>query len=289
MSNARSLRWISLTLAAVVAGCGSLASLERRMVYHPGLPFKTPAAPTQAWEVVAKTSDELTLDGWLVRAPGGPEGEAERRLVLFFHGNGGDRSSRLREAAAFAAAGCDTLLTDYRGYGGNPGTPSEAGLHEDARAWWATALAAGYQPRAIAVVGNSLGGGVAVRLTADLCDAGTPPGGLIVRSSFDSLPAAAAHHQPLLPVRWLMQDKFDSAVIADGVTCPVLQTHGSDDRVVPFALGERLHAAFPNASADGVAKRWFPVEGAGHNDLRRIAGADWSDAERGFLRKLSVD
>jgi len=284
-----SLRAVSLwLLAASVAGCGSLAALERRAVYHPGV-APLPATPAAAEEIVTVTQDGLRLHGWLIRAPGGPEEAESRRLALYLHGNAGDRASRLGEAAAYAAAGCDTLLTDYRGYGGNPGVPSEAGLKGDARAWWAAALAEGYRPQSIAVVGNSLGGGVAVALAADLCDAGTPPGGMIVRSTFDSLTKIAAHHQPLLPVRWLMNDRFDSAAIAGQVTCPVLQSHGTADRVVPYDRGKRLHAAFPDASADGTTKRWIAVEDAGHNDLRRTAGHTWADAEQAFLRSLPVE
>ncbi|MEM9700951.1 MAG: alpha/beta hydrolase [Planctomycetota bacterium] len=276
-------------LVAAVAGCGSLASYERRMVYQPGSGPAPPASRGPAEEIAAETADGLTLHGWLVRAPGGPADARSRRMVLFFHGNGGDRSSRMSEAAAYAAAGCDTLLTDYRGYGGNPGEPSETGLKLDAKAWWGSALGEGYRPQSIAIVGNSLGGGVAVGLAADLCETGSPPGGLIIRSTFDSLTETAAHHQPLLPVRQLMTNRFESASLAPSITCPVLQAHGTRDRVVPFENGERLHEAFADRSADGTPKRWIAVRGAGHNDLRHVAGTSWSEAERQFLTRLPID
>ena len=288
----RAARLVLFAVAGYMIGCGGLAVVQRRLIYHPGGTRVPPAAaavraaPGELSEVTATTDDGLTLGGWLVRATGGSEETGNRRLVLYFHGNAGDRSGRLDNAAAFAEAGYDTLLTDYRGYGGNPGSPTEEGLAADARAWWAAAKALGYEPGRVVVAGTSLGGGVAVPLAAELCDGGEEPAGLLVRSTFDSLTNAAAHHQPWVPVRWLLLDRFDSTAVAERVTCPVLQGHGTADRIVPAAMGERLHAAFPDASSDGTPKRWVALPGVTHNGLRAQAGENWDAAERGWLAGL---
>ena len=283
-----------LVIAAVLAYllvALALFVLQRRLVFpagRSGAPLRAAdfAGARDLADVRAKTADGLTLCGWLGRARGGPAERPGRRLVLYLHGNGGDRRVRLGELDALTERGWDVLLAEYRGYGENPGSPTEAGLRADAAAWWEAATAAGYAPDRTVVAGTSLGGGVAVRLTADLCDAGAPPAGLMLRSTFDSLTNAAAARFGWLPVDLLLRDRFDSAAVAGRVSCPVFQAHGTADGVVPLGLGEALFAAFPAASAGGAAKRWLAVPGAGHNALRRQGGRRFADAERAFLDSL---
>ena len=269
----------------------ALFVLQRKLVFPAG----RSAAPLRAVDfadgrdlrdVRTTTADGVRLRGWLGRAAGGPGGASGRKLVLYLHGNGGDRRIRLGELDALTDRGWDVLLAEYRGYGENPGDPTEAGLHADARGWWDAAVAAGYPADRVVIAGTSLGGGAAVRLAADLCDAGTPPAGLILRSTFDSLTNAAAGRFPWLPVGLLLRDRFDSAAVAGRVCCPVFQAHGTADAIVPLALGERLHAALPETSADGAPKRWLVVPGAGHNALRWEGGRQFADAERAFLDSL---
>ena len=266
--------------------------LQRRMVFPAGVSASPLSAAQFAGgldlrDVTATTGDGLSLHGWLGRASGGPSDVAHRNLVLYLHGNGGDRRIRLGEIDALNARGWDVLLFDYRGYGENPGSPSEIGLKEDGRAFWRAARDLGYEPHRIVVQGVSLGGGVAVPLVAERCAAGEPPAGLMLRSTFDSLANAASNRFPWLPVRALLKDPFDSAAVAEGVTCPVFQAHGTADRIVPLPLGRRLHAAFPADSADGTAKRLLVIEGANHNGLRFQGGAAYGTAEREFLNAVA--
>jgi fermentation-respiration switch protein FrsA (DUF1100 family) len=102
-------------------------SFQRRLVYLPG----GPPPPVEqvfhgAVEVTLTTSDGLDLQAWWVEA--GPT------AVLVLPGNAGNRAGRVPLAAALEKRGLSVLLLDYRGYGGNPGTPSQAGLLTDARA-----------------------------------------------------------------------------------------------------------------------------------------------------------
>ncbi|NNJ27066.1 alpha/beta hydrolase [Alienimonas chondri] len=262
--------------------------LQRRMMFPAGhsdvrLTAVDFAGGRGLSDVTATTDDGLTLHGWLGRAPGGPVEAGERRAILYFHGNGGDRRIRLGEIDALNALGWDVLLFDYRGYGENPGSPSEDGLRKDARACWQATLAAGYSPDRVVIAGVSLGGAVATPLAAELCESGTPPAGLLLRSTFDSMTNAASNRFPWLPVRLLLRDRFDSAAVADRVACRVFQAHGTADRIVPLRLGRALHAAFPAESADGVPKTWLALEGAGHNGVRRQGGRAYAVGERDFL------
>src|SRR5262249_8643865 len=123
------------------------------------------------------------LAGWWIPTRGAPA----RAHVLFFHGNAGNVSHRLAHAASLSSAGLDVLLVDYRGYGRSTGRPSEAGLHRDAQASLAALRAgAGVDPARIVLMGESLGGAVALGLAVEM-----PPLALVLQSTFTSLRAVA--------------------------------------------------------------------------------------------------
>lgn len=178
-----------------------LAWLFRRKLIY--LPDTTPlssasAFDTRAREVSFETEDGLRLEAWLVRPSGAPSA-----AVLVFHGNGGDRATRLPLAQALAAQGHGVLLTDYRGYAGNPGRPSEKGLRAGARAARRWLVGEGFAPERLVHFGESRGSGVAVTLAAE-----HPPAALVLRSPFTSLDDLAAHHYPFLPARLLLRDRY---------------------------------------------------------------------------------
>ena len=109
-------------------------------------------------------------------------------MVVVFNGNAGDRSFRAPLAAALSAAGLSVLLLDYRGYGGNPGTPSEQGLLADGRAARAyVASRTDVDQKRIVYFGESLGAAVAVAMSLE-----HPPAAVILSSPFTSLPIWAA-------------------------------------------------------------------------------------------------
>jgi fermentation-respiration switch protein FrsA (DUF1100 family) len=211
---------------------------------------------------------------------------AGRRLVLYFSGNAANRRYRVEEFGVFIALGTDVFIFDYRGYGDNLGSPSEELLVADARAIWNyTTQERGVQPDRIILYGESLGGAIAVRLAAEACEAETPPGALIVRSTFSSLVDAGAHHYPWLPVRLGLVDRFPSIDYIPQVTCPILQIHGTRDAIMPIALGHRLFEAAPEQSSSGIAKQFVELP-AGHNDVTLVARAPLRSAVREFLERL---
>lgn len=193
--------------------------------------------------------------------------------MLVCNGNGGNRSLRAALAAELSRMGLAVLLFDYRGYGGNPGHPSEEGLAADARA--AQAYLAGraeVDPDRLVYFGESLGAAVALRLAVE-----RPPAALVLRSPFASLADVGRLHYPLVPVSLLLRDRYDSAARAGRLAAPLLVVAGGRDRIVPVGHSRRLFAAAPQP------KRLVVLEGADHNDHDLLAGPRLLAELRGFL------
>jgi uncharacterized protein len=193
--------------------------------------------------------------------------------VLVCNGNGGDRSMRAALAAALSRMGLAVLLFDYRGYGGNPGSPSEEGLAADARA--ALGYLAGrpeVDPRRVVYLGESLGAAVALRLALE-----RPPAALVLRSPFASLAEVGRRHYPFLPVSLLLRDRYDSAARVGRLTAPLLVVAGGRDRIVPATHSRRLFAAAPRP------KRLVVLDGADHNDHDLLAGPRLLEELSAFL------
>lgn len=217
-------------------------------------------------DVSFSTDDGLRLHGWFVPAADAPA------TVLFCHGNAGDVGDRLETVRILHELGLSLLIFDYRGYGRSDGSPSEDGLHADARAAWRHLVEVeGLAPERVVVWGRSLGGAVAVRLAAEV-----DPAALVLESTFTGAVDVARRHYPWLPVRWLLRARYDAAAAVARARCPKLIMHSPQDEVVPFALGERLHdqAASP--------KRFVALTGD-HNGGWVASLPTYRDAVRRFL------
>ena len=248
---------------------------QRRLIYFPfgDLPAPGAVGLPAAEDVTFRTADGLALGGWFVPASG-PD---RRTTVLFFSGNAGNRAIRAPLAAALAARGVATLLVDYRGYGGNPGRPSEAGLALDARAARAYLGARrDVDPSRIVYFGESLGTGVAVHLAAE-----ERPFALILRSPYTSLTELGRHHYPWLPVGLLLADRFSSRDRIGAVKGPLLMIAGTRDSIVPAAQSGRLFAA-----ARSLPKQLLMIEGVDHNDHELLAGLRVIDAIVDFVASV---
>ncbi|MEV4053533.1 alpha/beta fold hydrolase [Amycolatopsis sp. NPDC049688] len=253
--------WAVVVVLLVLA---ALWAVQRRLIY---LPDTTPVpAAAQllpgAEDVRLRTSDGLELGAWYVRPPS----REPVATVLVAGGNGGNRAGRAPLAAKLAEAGLAVLLLDYRGYGGNPGQPSEDGLAQDVRAAHRFLTEdRRVPPGRLLYFGESLGCAVVTELALE-----HPPAGLVLRSPFTDLASVAAEIHPYLPVRLLLRDRFPVKEEAARLHVPAVVVLGGRDSIVPPSQSREVAAA---ASA-----RLVEVPGADHNDPVLLDGPGVVDA-----------
>lgn len=246
-------------LVFVVAATALLYTQQRRLIFP--APASYPEAPPPGFLLIhTQTADGLRLAAFYRAAPPG------RRTILFFHGNGDNLLGALQATRGPADSGSGLLLVEYRGYGGNPGSPGEAGLYRDGDAAMRWLAAEGIAARDVIVVGNSIGSGPAteIALRHDVA-------ALMLVSGFSSLPDVVGEAMPFVP-RALVRDRFDNAGKLARVRAPVFLMHGDADTLVKPANLARLRAARPDATVALMA-------GAGH-ELAYTAAAqailvDW--------------
>jgi uncharacterized protein len=264
---------IRVTAVAVAAGGVVLALFwlaQRRIMYFPSHDVPPPAQVglARAETVTFKTADGLILHGWFV-----PSSVGGAATVIVFNGNAGNRSYRSDLAGRLAAQGLAVLLFDYRGYGGNDGSPTEEGLALDARAARDYVLSrADVTPSRIVYFGESLGSGVAVRLAAE-----HPAAAVVLRSPFTSFVDVGRVHYGWLPVGVLLRDRYPSIDRISQINSPLLVIAGSNDTVIPVGQSRRLF------DAAREPKRLVIVEGADHNDESVSAGPEVVAAVASFL------
>ncbi|MBN2296165.1 MAG: alpha/beta hydrolase [Pirellulales bacterium] len=201
-----------------------------------------------------EAADGTQLHGWYL-----PH-EHPNAVILFCHGNAGNITNRLPVMERLHDdVGASVLIFDYRGYGRSDGSPDEEGVIQDARAARAwLAERAGVDESEIVLLGRSLGGAVAVDLAAQ-----DGARGLILQSTFTSIPDVAKYHYPWLPARVVLRTRLDALSKIASYDGPLLQSHGRSDTIVPYVLGKQLY------EAANEPKRFLPLENADHNDSER--------------------
>jgi fermentation-respiration switch protein FrsA (DUF1100 family) len=247
---------------------------QRRLIYFPtaDVPAADAINGAHVEPVTFETTDGLTLNGWFFAAAG----PSPPITVIVFSGNAGNRSHRVPLAAALHRYGLQVLLVDYRGYGDNPGTPSQKGLALDSRA--ARAYLTGrpdVDPSRLAYFGESLGTAVAVDLAVE-----HPPAALVLRSPFTSMSDVGQYHYPFLPVRLLLRDRFAPIEQISQIHAPMIVIAGGRDRIVPVESSRRVYEAATSP------KRFLLLPEADHNDYELFVGDVMIDAIVGFLQPL---
>ncbi len=247
-------RPVVVVLLVVAALGGVLWVFQRYLVYFPDT--TAPALVPGARPVALRTADGLDLGAWHFPGPG--------RTVLVANGNAGNRGDRAPLAAALTKAGFAVLLFDYRGYGGNPGSPTEEGMALDVRAAHRHLVESGVAADRLLYYGESLGAAVVAELATE-----HPPAGLLLRSPFVDLASAGREHYPFLPVGLLLRDRFPVAEHVAAAGVPTTVVYGTADTVVP---PEQSLVVAKAANATAVA-----VD-ADHNDRVLLDGEALIDA-----------
>jgi len=246
-------------LAAYLGILGYIYFNQRSLLYVPDTarPTLGDLASLGIREVPLSTRDGLLLLAWFrAPAPGQP-------VLVYFHGNGGSLGNRRNRTRRFGQAGLGLLMVEYRGYGGNPGSPTEAGIYLDAEAALNFLGKLGFGPNRLILYGESLGTGVAVHVAAQWTVRG-----VILESPYTSVAAAAQYHYPYIPAALLVWDRFDSLAAIAAVKSPLLVLSGDRDTIVPPRLSHALFAAA------NQPKQLFSAPDAGHLDLDDYGAQD---------------
>ena len=247
-------------------------TMQRRLMYFPiaAVPSLASLGLNDVQPVKFDSADGLCLNGWFF-----PVARAgARTTVLVFNGNAGNRAHRIPLARALVDHGQQVFLFDYRGFGGNPGTPTEQGLARDARAAREYLIGRDdVDATRLVYFGESLGTAVAVELATE-----HPPAALILRSPFTSRADVGQYHYWWLPVRALIRDSYDTLERIGRVKSPLLVIAGERDSIVPFEQSRRVHD-----SAASVRKRFLSIARADHNDDELLDGDSMLDEIVRFL------
>lgn len=249
--------WRALTkflIAAAIAysmAAGYMYLNQRSFVFVPSGELVTPE--DKGLQNVSVETVELA-DGTKTTVWTAEPAEEGLPTVIYFHGNSSNLSGRWQRFKMILDSGYGLYAPTYRGYAGSEGSPSETAIISDALEHFDRAAAAGTP---IIIHGESLGTGVATAVAAERPDAGL----LVLEAPYTALVDMAFESYPWLPVGLLMKDPMKTRDRIGNVEAPVLIIHGTEDRIIPVAHGERL---FEFASDP---KELRIVEGAGHGDL----------------------
>jgi fermentation-respiration switch protein FrsA (DUF1100 family) len=268
---------VVIVLVLLVAGLVLFVMLfEEKLIYFPL--SKLDMSPDQLGlryeDVSLLAEDGVRLHAWFL-----PH-EGSAFTVLLFHGNAGNISHRLdRVLLMQSKLRTSVLLFDYRGYGQSEGSPDEQGTYRDGRAALRYLTGESKIPEdRIILFGESLGAAVAIQLALE-----SEVRALVLESAFTSIPDMGSVHYPFLPVTRLLRTRYENLEKMPAVEVPVLFLHGVRDRIVPFEHGRRLYEAAKEP------KKFFAIDGAGHNDTFFAGGNEYWNAWKEFLESVTSD
>lgn len=251
------MKFALAVLLLIYAGLvGLLYTYQRSLLYHPQ---NVPGDPAQSGVPEMSVNIVTTHEGLKLRNWFAPPRDASKPIGVLFYGNAAYMASRSSHARALLDLGYGVLLVSYRGYDFNPGSPSEEGLYNDARANLDWLKAQGYN--SFFLMGQSLGSGVVVQMATEY-----EAKALVIETPYTSMVDAASYHYPWVPVRWLLKDRYDSLSKIGRIHTPVFIIQGENDEVIPVAQGRALFAA----ANEPKQALWLP--GAHHADYYSYGG-----------------
>lgn len=240
MKKNKLLYFLYLLIAAYVFSAALLYVFQRSFIYYPT------SAYGHDFEQITLENEHQNIEIIVLNRGN------ENAFVYF----GGNAEAVVSQALEFSTAfqNKTIYMVNYRGYGGSSGEPTEAGLFSDAIAIYDRFYA---EHKNLAVIGRSLGSGVAMYLAAN-----RPVSQVVLITPYDSILALAKKQYPMLPISLLLKDKYDSISLASRVTAPILVLAGGQDKIVPLKHSKRL---FDELDKD--KRKMLVFEQAGHNNI----------------------
>jgi len=257
---------LSVATLLIAAYCGAgcyLWAKQRELIFFPSRDVQRTPGDLQlqyeeVWLPVAG-SNPISMNGWWLRSD-----DAAAPALLYLHGNDLNIAGNIDHIAPLRRLGFSVLIMDYRGYGkSGGGFPSERQVYEDAETAWNYLIQDLHiDPGHAFIYGHSLGGAVAIELGLRHSDAA----GLILESTFTSMPDMAKLTYWMFPADWLLNQRFDALAKIPLLRLPVLFIHGTADAEVPYTMSERLFAAAREP------KCLVLIPGGGHEDSAEFGG-----------------
>mmetsp|Transcript_37388 Transcript_37388/g.71634 ORF Transcript_37388/g.71634 Transcript_37388/m.71634 type:complete len:304 (-) Transcript_37388:463-1374(-) len=241
------LKWLIIIMACLaVTYLLLLYVLQEKFVYVPiipGMPREYPFVPSRfgLWyeDVKLVAKDGTKIHGWLVKPAGDPKPLGP--TVLFLQENAGNIAHRMQNVMCMIKKlHCNVFLLSYRGYGESEGSPSEAGIKQDAQAALDHLLQRkDIDTNALVVFGRSLGGAVASWLASVNP---TTVKAVILENTFLSIPALAPALLPFIgfvighgskPLNFIIKSSWRGIDFVQDVLQPVLYLSAGRDEMVP--------------------------------------------------------
>ncbi len=241
---------VIILFSFVTAGCKPIVN---HFAFHPhkGNLIATENLPANVEEITITTEDQVKITSLYLSFA------ASKKLLIYFHGNAGNIYHRMPALLHLQKSGINVVGVSYRGYGKSEGRPSEAGFYLDGKAAYQYAIEElGFSAKNIIILGRSIGTTVATNLAQHK----NLHGLILVTPLSNGKEQAEASGLGLIST--FAGDAFDNLTKIDNLNSPLLVIHGTQDRVVPFSMGE---AIFNRAKTE---KKFIKIEGAGHNDLQ---------------------
>jgi fermentation-respiration switch protein FrsA (DUF1100 family) len=259
------VRYIIIVSMIVIVSCESLFN---SFAFFPDRKYIIPndQLPLNVSLVPIKTEDGIRIESLLYRSGG-------KKMVIYFHGNAGNMYRRIYEAEKIAASGADVLIVSYRGYGQSGGSPDEKGIYLDGKAaclFAETELK--FKPENIFIYGRSLGTAVAVNVSMKKKYAG-----VILTTPMTAADELAGTYG-LSIFKRAASGHLESLKKINDIESPLLVIHGTNDRTIPYSMGERIYQAYHGK------KKMVTIEFADHNNLEIINPEEYWGSIIEFIR-----
>jgi pimeloyl-ACP methyl ester carboxylesterase len=248
MRKSKLFNFVLLSVGIYLVCAALLFVFQRAFIYLPTIEYE------HDFEQITLANDDVNIQVIVLNRGN------ENALIYF----GGNAEAIIHNALKFSITfpTRTIYLVNYRGYGGSSGKPTEAGLFSDA-----TAIFDNVSPahKNIAVIGRSLGSGIAMHLAANRA-----VNQVVLITPYDSILAIAKKQFPVFPISLLLKDQYDSVGLANKVSAPVLVLAGGKDRIIPLSHSQKLVDALGSRKGNEKEQKNVTMiifEQAGHNNI----------------------